>query len=98
MDPIINMLGFVAGLVFVYRAGPHIEAMTARSNHVVRIAYYAIAVGGAALVLTPLANEEWMRPFGWAVALAGAAILFIVDRRRSSAKGQDHYRSEPEGR
>ena len=91
MDALMNGLGFLAGLVLVYRAGSHIEAMNRRSNHFLRLAYYMIAVGGAALILAPFAqDEEWMQTFGWMLASLGLAILFVFDQRRPGGHEKRH--------
>lgn len=81
---ILDVLGVLCGLVLVYRAGEHIEKMSARSNHLVRAAYYELVVGGAALVAAPFAHDvDWMKPLGLFLVVSGAAILFAFDRRRS---------------
>lgn len=84
-----DMIGFVAGFILVYRAGQHIEAMSARSNHFVRAAYYMLTVGGAALVMTPIAGDvAWMSPLGAALAVCGAALLLAFDRRRIDGEAE----------
>lgn len=82
MNTALHAVFFLIGIVLVYRAGAHIEAMSARSNHLVRIGYYAVAVGGMALVLAPFTIEEWMRQFGLVAVLIGTGLLFCFDRRK----------------
>ena len=82
MNLFLDGLGFMAGLVLVYRAGVHIETMTWRSNHFMRAGYYAVAVGGAALVLAPFADEDWLQSFGFIAATFGGAMLLAFDKRR----------------
>jgi hypothetical protein len=57
--------------------------MRLHTNHFIRFAYWAIAVGGAALVFVPFAHAEdnWLRPAGWTGVVVGLALLFLFDRR-----------------
>ena len=82
MGHILDGLGFIAGLILVYRAGARIESMTWRSNHLMRIGYYAVALGGAALILAPMADEDWLQSFGFIAATFGGAMLLAFDKRR----------------
>ena len=87
MNLFLDGLGFMAGLVLVYRAGVHIETMTWRSNHFMRAGYYAVAVGGAALVLAPFADEDWLQAFGFWSTTLGGAMLLSFDKRRPAGSG-----------
>lgn len=77
----LNIFCFICGGVIVFRAGEHIEMMRWSSNHAVRVAYWALAVGGLALVFSPLSAEPWLRPLGWIASVAGVTLLCIFDRR-----------------
>lgn len=85
---IIDAIGFILGLIIVYHAGARIEHMTARSNHFVRVAHYALSVGGMALVLAPLSKDTWwMTSLGLLLIALGAAALLCFDRRRDQERG-----------
>jgi hypothetical protein len=93
---ILDIVGFFAGLVLVYRAGAHIEHMRWRTNHVVRLAYWAISIGGAALVFAPFSQYEgdwWLQDIGWSAVVVGVAVLFLFDRR-DYAREREHERND----
>ena len=79
----LDVFCFVCGTIIVYRSGEHIEMMRWGSNHLVRLAYWALSVGGAALVFSGVASEPWLRPLGWSCVVAGVTVLCIFDKRRA---------------
>lgn len=81
MELALNVFCFICGAVIVYRCGEHIEMMRWTSNHLVRLAYWALSVGGAALVFSTLDREPWFRSLGWISIVGGVTLLCVFDRR-----------------
>ena len=81
---------FVCGSIIVYRCGEHVEMMRWHSNHLIRLAYWSLSVGGAALVFSAVSADTWLRPLGWICVVAGVTVLCLFDRRAAL----DHEREQ----
>lgn len=72
--------GLIIGAIMLIKAGHHLDRMSISTNHFIRLAYYLIAIGGAALVLAPF-SDRWMLELGWLLVGTGAAIFMLYGRR-----------------
>lgn len=89
---LLDVLCFVCGAVIVFRCGEHVEMMRWHSNHLIRFAYWALSVGGAALAFSVVASE--LRTLGWSCVVVGVAVLCMFDRR-SALDPDVEQRREP---
>jgi predicted tellurium resistance membrane protein TerC len=83
-------IGILLGFVLIIKAGGHLDRMTARTDHLIRVGYYLLTVAGGALVIAPFAEEWWMLELGWLMFGTGAAIFLLYGRREQEALKKDH--------
>lgn len=83
-------MGVLIGFVLVIQAGGHLDRMTRHTNHFIRIGYYLLTVGGAALIMGPFAESEpWLIELGWLLLGIGACIFMVFGRRDKGVERSD---------
>lgn len=81
-----QVLGVLIGFVLVIKAGGHLDRMTHRTDHMIRVGYIILAIGGGALVLGPFAHDApWMLELGWLLCGCGACLFLLYGRREQEA-------------
>lgn len=83
-------IGVVLGFILVIKAGGHLDRMTARTDHLIRIGHYLLTVAGGALIIGPFAEEWWMSELGWLTFGTGAAIFLLYGRREQGWERKEH--------
>lgn len=73
---------FFIGLVITVNSVGALDHMNGKTNHLMRLAYFLMSVGGMSLVIAPFAKTEpWLAEFGIVSALLGVCLVTIFGRR-----------------
>lgn len=87
MQTAINLLMQISAIVVLFHAMGVINTITAKTCHLIRIAYPLIATAALTGVLAPMFSS-WQPHFVCSVGMFGIAILFTAERRRIVQQSQ----------
>lgn len=79
IDYLLQLCGFIAAVVIFCRVEPILARMSPGCRLLVRLAFWALAVGAAAVILK--VAQGYIPPFSVVLSLTGAALLLMIDRR-----------------
>jgi hypothetical protein len=87
MQTIVSLLTHVSSLVVLVCSLMVINEMTAKTDHLIRIAYVLISTAAMTGVVAPFAASAWMPSPSCSFGMLGLAILLVAERRRSIISG-----------
>ncbi len=80
IDLTLQAIGLIAAAVVFWRAEPILNVMAPQCRFFVRLAFWLLAVGAAALIVCIVARD-YVPPLAYVATVAGIALLLVSERR-----------------